>query len=472
MSKTPFAIDPHPLAGACSARAGLSAVSRVFRSLNLPGVCEANLGGLKARKRGLEAGAMIESLLLLHAAGGDCMDDMDRLGEDQGLSRMLGYPLPASRSVRDFLERFHDPARVGEAERRAQGQQQLAFIPEPTEALEGLARLLTASARNAARAMGPWTIATVDEDATLIESHKRTAKTTYEGYRGYQPMLSVWAETGLVLADEFRDGNVPARMAPLRCAQAAFAALPPGITRRYFRGDSACYEWELLDWLRQPARAAEPGGPIGFAISAPLSQELARVVKAVGAKRWKTLEKEVDGTLRQWAELDFVPTEPYENKERQPLRYIGIRLLKPQGELFADGNDRQHFAIVTNRPEEGGWIVNWQRQKAGSVEQTHDQLKNGLGAAHMPSQKFGANAAWFRIACVAYNVILALRANWPQERLHTAHMKRLRFAIFQVTGRVVRDRRKISLRLSASRDWIKQFIQLFEAFPLLTRPTG
>ena len=30
--------------------------------------------------------------------------------------------------------------------------------------------------------------------------------------RGYQPMLAVWAETGLVLADQFRDGNVPAIM--------------------------------------------------------------------------------------------------------------------------------------------------------------------------------------------------------------------------------------------------------------------
>lgn len=472
MSKTPFAVDPTPLAGACSARAGLSAVSRVFRSLRLPGVCEANVGGLKARKRGLEAGPMIESLVLLHASGGDCMDDMDRLREDQGLNRMVGYDLPASRSVRDFLERFHDDTLIRKAEQRAKRQQQLAFIPEPTAGSEGLGRVLTASARSAAGAMGDWTVATVDEDATLIESHKRTAKPTYEGYRGYQPMLAVWAESGLILADEFRDGNVAAQMEPRRCAQAAFAALPAGIARRYFRGDSACYEWGLMHWLGDEARAEEPGGPIGFAISAPMSPELARAVKAVEPKSWKTLERETDGVLRQWAELDYVPTEPCEKKDRRPLRYIGIRLLKPQGELFADGTDSQHFAIVTNRIEEGGWLVDWQRQKAGTVEQTHDQLKNGLGAGHMPSQKFGANAAWFRIACVAYNIIQALRANWPEERLHTAHMKRLRFEVFHVMGRIVRDRRKIRLRLSASREWIKQFTQLFDAFPLLTRPTG
>ena len=30
----------------------------------------------------------------------------------------------------------------------------------------------------------------------------------------------------LVVADEFRDGNVPAKQEPLTCAQLAFAALP------------------------------------------------------------------------------------------------------------------------------------------------------------------------------------------------------------------------------------------------------
>ena len=90
----------------------------------------------------------------------------------------------------------------------------------------------------------------------------------------------------------------------------------------------------------------------------------------------------------------------------------------------------------------------------------------------MPSGKFGANAAWFRIACIAYNVILAVRAKWPDETLRTAHMKRLRFSIFNVSGRVVRDRRKMWLRLAASREWIAQLTQLFEAFPLLTHATG
>ena len=39
-------------------------------------------------------------------------------------------------------------------------------------------------------------------------------------------MLAVWAEVDLIVADEFRDGNVPAIMKPLTVAKRAFAALP------------------------------------------------------------------------------------------------------------------------------------------------------------------------------------------------------------------------------------------------------
>jgi hypothetical protein len=54
--------------------------------------------------------------------------------------------------------------------------------------------------------------ATLDLDATVIESHKREARAHYKGGRGYQPTAVLWAEQDLVVADQYRDGNVPAGM--------------------------------------------------------------------------------------------------------------------------------------------------------------------------------------------------------------------------------------------------------------------
>ena len=103
-------------------------------------------------------------------------------------------------------------------------------------------------------------IATVDLDATIIESWKRQAQPTYQGISGYQPMLALWAEMDLVLADEFRDGNVPAQMKPLPVTRRAFQALPGTVQEYYFRGDSACWEKELVKWLRDEQRGDGPQG--------------------------------------------------------------------------------------------------------------------------------------------------------------------------------------------------------------------
>ena len=471
--KTPFAIDAQPMEGLLTAQAGLAVFSRAFRSLGAPSLCDAHVS-VKERVRGFTAGQQVESLVLLHAAGGDCMQDIEPLRKDGGVTKMLGYAAPSERCVADFLEAFHDPEKVAQAREHAQRQAHLSFIPEETAALSGLGRVVGGVVRAIAGcSKQPQTRATVDQDATIIESYKREARWTYEGTRGYQPMVAVWAETELILADEFRDGNVPALSSPVTCAKAAFAALPGTVTEFYFRGDSACHETGLLNWLRTPERDGGPKGFIGFAVSARMSEDLGKALKAVPETQWATFGKDVDGTLRQWAEVDFVPGEKVEKKDIEPLRYVGLRLLKAQGELFADGHDKHYHAIVTNRwDEDGGELATWQRAKAGTIEHVHDEIKNGLGGGQLPIAKFGANAAWFRIACIAYNILVAVKQAWPDETLHHAKAKRVRFVVINVTGRFSRDRRKITLHLSATAEWIKWFVKLFTRFPLATQPTG
>ena len=65
----------------------------------------------------------------------------------------------------------------------------------------------------------------------------------------------------------------------------------------------------MLDWLKHPDREKEPGGRIGFAVSAVMSEPLAQALREVKESDWKTFDTEEDGTLRQWAEVDFVPGE-------------------------------------------------------------------------------------------------------------------------------------------------------------------
>jgi hypothetical protein len=439
LHKTPFVLDPRPLDEATSPHAGLLAVSRVFRSLGLPGLIEANLP-LRKRRNGFSEAQFIESVALLQSVGGECPEDIHLLAGDDCLERGLGYAPPKATALRTFLERFHDR----DLEKlRPERQVQKSFIFPSSQPVSGLQEVQAGLVRRTAKLYQQTgqeqRIATVDQDATIIQSHKKAALFHYEGGRGYQPMVAVWAELDLVLADEFRDGNVPAKQEPLTCAKLAFAALPEGIKQRYFRGDSACHENDLLQWLKDPEREKEPGGRIGFAISAVMSPALSQSVKAVKEADWKTFGQEADGTLRQWAEVDFVPGEDYERKESRPLRYVGLRLLKPQGVLFADGSDRHFHAVITNQQEDGGRLLEWHREKAGTVEHTHDEVKNELGGGHMPSQRFGVNSTWFKLALLTYNLVSAIKGLCLEGEERKARLKRFRLLVIHLAGRMNRN---------------------------------
>lgn len=467
-SKLPIDLSPEPEPALLTALGGLPLVAQTFRTLRLHDSVERHVV-VKERQRGFSESAVVESLVLLHAAGGDCVEDLRRLKANEGLEPMLEHTIPSPEMVRSFLERFHSDDGV-EAAKAARMPGQIAFIPKETAPLEGLARVNDDLLREMGRRMPSERIATVDQDATIQESHKKEALPHYAGGRGYQPMVAVWAETMLVLSDEFRDGNVPAGMEPLTVAQRAFQALPPTVTQYFYRADSASYEWKLLDWLRNEQRPDGPKGPIGFAISADMSKELKVTVLALPQTAWtpyKAPGEELDAQ-RDWAEVPFVPSEPSEHKDRTPLRYIGIRIRPRQGTLFADGNEVKYFAVVTNRTNiAGAKLLQWHREKAGTIEQVHDIVKNELGGGVLPSKYFGANAAWMRIALLAHNVLVALkRVALPPEML-TARPKRLRFELFVQAGRLVSHARTLTRRLRLS---VERLANLLGAWRTLLAP--
>ncbi len=214
-----FEIDDKPFEETLTAWGGVPLVAQALRSLKTPSGVRQHVR-IKQRDRGLEEAAMVESFVVLNAVGGECVDDFAQLRAEAGLKELLGHELPSPEAARQFLNRFHSQEKLDEA-KESRKPEQLAFIPEEGDALAGLGAVNRELVRELGGRCAGQRMATVDQDATIIESHKREALRTYEGERGYQPMLAVWAEMDAILADEFRDGNVPAMMAPLEVAKRA-----------------------------------------------------------------------------------------------------------------------------------------------------------------------------------------------------------------------------------------------------------
>ena len=208
MDKTPFELDTSPLREASSPHAGVLGTSRAFRALGFPELIAAHLD-LRQRRRGFSEAQMIESIVLLQTIGGDCPEDIYLLAGDTCLERGLGYAPPKPTAVRGFLERFHDESLE---QLRPPREQQLSFIVPSSAPVQGLQQVQAGGVQRIAALYEQHgqrlSIATIDQDATIVESHKRAAFAHYQGGRGYQPMIALWAEADLIVADQFRDGNV------------------------------------------------------------------------------------------------------------------------------------------------------------------------------------------------------------------------------------------------------------------------
>jgi len=144
------------------------------------------------------------AVIFLNLAGGDCVEDLERLENDSGFAAVLQAierdllsraerrslkrlwrrererTVPSPSALSAWLERFHDPS----VPKAVAGT---AFIPAVTEALQGVWRVNQALL-GFIQQHQPAAVATLDMDATLIETHKRDAPHCYKGFKAYQPL--------------------------------------------------------------------------------------------------------------------------------------------------------------------------------------------------------------------------------------------------------------------------------------------
>ena len=420
---------------------------------------------------------MTLAIVFLNLAGGDCLEDIERLEHDSGfcavlraierelLSRAERRSLksrwrrerqratPSPSALSGWLERFHDPA----SPKAVAGT---AFIPAVMKELQGLWRVNQALLEFLQNHQ-PAAHATLDMDATLIETHKRGALFCYKKFKAYQPLNCWWAEQGVMLYSEFRDGNVPAGHEQLRVLKDSLRHLPSGVKQVSLRSDTAGYQEELLLYCGE---GKDPRfGVIEFAIGADVTEAFRAAVLATAESEWKPLIRRVGDefyeTDQEWAEVCFVPNWAGHSRKRADYRFLAIReplrqlALGDEEQLsfptLAFGQKGLHklFGVVTNREGPGDGVIWWLRERCGKSEEVHSALKSDLAGGQMPSGLFGANAAWWALAILAFNLNaamkrLALDKDWRNKR-----MKALRFHLIGLPGRVVSHARHLIIRL-------------------------
>jgi hypothetical protein len=416
-----------------TAWSGVSLLVDLYRKLELEQLANHVLPAKKSAK-GLKPGQTVESFVLLNTLGGECVEDIQRLREDEGLAAILGYQPPAPETARQWLDRFHDETLM--QNKPLQG----SFIPLESTSLNGLRALNQRIIQSYIKNVNPGLAVTLDVDTQLIETYKSQAQHCYEHYKAFQAMKVVWGETMLILNDEFRDGNVSAGKDIKRVVDEAVDMLPPGSWQIKIRSDSAAYEIKTLDYWDSKHW--------GFAVSADMHTGLKKELAQLPEDAWQLWKIDNTGFVKEWAELPYVPDRRCENKDTLPYRYVAIRMRQPQGKFFLDGSEIHHYAIVSNLWDmKGQDLIEWQRGKAGTIEQVHHVLVGDLAGGIFPSAKYGANAAWLRLQVITYNLLEHLKKSALPEEYLKAHPKRLRFAVFTAVGKLISHAGQTSLRI-------------------------
>ena len=334
-------------------------------------------------------------LILMLNGGGRSLEDTRQIRMDEGLREILPLKrIPSSDAFGDWLRT------IG-----ANG---------------GLSALERVNRKLLKRAMTYDGITgyTLDIDATGIEAEKQTAKMTYKGFKGYMPIVGHLAENGLVLGDEFREGNVAPAARNLAFITHCVSQLPKGKRISALRSDSAAYQAEVINYCEHQG--------IQFAIGADLDQAVCKAIETIPQDGWMSYKNgHIAETVHSMEKTDTA------------FRLIVIR--RPyQGTLFAAEDHRLKYTVIaTNRigsPEE---VVTWYNQRGECSENRIKELKIGFGMERMPCGQLEANAMFFRIGTLAYNLFRLFTLKVLSSSWHRHQVQTVRWRLYQTAGKIV-----------------------------------
>ena len=397
-----------------TAHGGLALLAEFNHGLGLCPLVDRYVPG-PGSNRGYAPSVSVDRLILMLQAGGRSLEDLRELRREAGLMRLLDRAArPDPDTLGDGLRRMGDPTT---------GQAGLVGLGQVRDVLK--ARLL--------RRDGHETY-TLDADATLVEAEKRAAHWRYQGIKGYMPLLGFLFETPVCLVDEFREGNVSPGAGQLAFYQACKTRMPEGNRIARYRADSASYQAALIN--------ERETDQVRGAITADQDVAVKAVIAGLVPAAWQEPEP---GCGYQVAD-----TVHSMNQTKAAFRLSVKRKERQQPDLFdAAAAPYVYHVVASNGLAEektAHEVLQWHNQR-GQAENVNKELKAGLGMEQLPCGDAGANAVFFRIGVLAYNLFIGVKrlacpASWAAQTIAT-----VRWRLVQVAGRILRHAGRVVVRL-------------------------
>ena len=404
-----------------TSRAGLLAIAQLMDSLSLAERIDQHFP-LPNSNRGFRPSEFIKTFILMQHEGSFHLEDIRHIQDDEALCTVLGLNrLPQATTLGDWLRRM--------------GSQ-----PQIRDAWVKVNKALLQSALHRCKKV------TLDIDATEIIAHKAEAQWTYNKNKGFMPMVGHIAETGQVVAVDFRKGNVPPAQDNLAFIKQCQQSLPEGCALKALRIDAAGYQTKIIQHCDDDG--------IEYAIRAKTSAAMRAQIEAASDSDWQPLlNKQGKAISGQETYRTSFCIGDYENAF---TLVIQRKAIQGQASLDLDSQDSSdgislggyiYRAIATNRDGlSDSQLVHWYNQRAEDSENRIKELKLDFGGDTLPCSDFNANALYFLISALSYNLFALMRQLLPEELAQHRAMT-LRWRLYAMAAKVVKTGRQLFVKL-------------------------
>ena len=187
------------------------------------------------------------------------------------------------------------------------------------------------------------------------------------GYAGLsrinqQGVVQRLRQCGVILHDEFREGNVAPATSNLAFIQACEAQLPKGHTIAHVQLDSAGYQADIFNHCEETNKT--------FAIDGRIDKPTLQAIESLPDTAWN-----------HYADADIAESLHCMADTKKSFRLIVIKY-NWQADLFND--PPKYHVIASNRQESAESTVVWYRQRGEVSENGIKELKIGFGMERMP----------------------------------------------------------------------------------------
>jgi hypothetical protein len=390
--------------------------------------------------RGLKAWHYIRPVSLSQYGGGRHIADLRELREDKVLQKTADLKgIPSDSSVGDWL------LRMG----KGGGIEGMSKVHRETDI-----KMLKMDKGNNEYTL--WA------DPTIIDlADKDYAEMLYTGQEGDRPMLVGLKELPIFVHHKYRKGN--AMGGTKEALQNGFEVVEAvGKRIKHTACDSEFYNAEVINFLQGKRDST-------FTIVADRDVAVKEAIKLIAEGQWKPYhdihgvktEREIAATVHAMNETDAFTLVVLRWKKEQ------LNLLEPDKYFY--------HAIATNLDIDGETVIKihnesvpdtcravWQYNERAQMENHIKELKIGIGMEQMPCGEFEANAMYFSIGVLTYNLMVAQKYFVIQEGLEKSTIATLRWKLVQVAAWIAEHGNRVRLKIATTLEKFNHYLRMMK----------